>query len=137
MLLFRFVLQNNWQNKADQQIQLKSTARNVPVTKSPIYMNLLHRMLQDHSRPVSPVVHTFQVFSMREERGTTTNFTGNMSYFSLFCTVPSYFGYRYLLTFLGTIRYRRYCQCESAFFFSYQMFFANGAEVLCFNKMTL
>jgi hypothetical protein len=52
-------------------------------------MILLYRMLQDHSRPVSPVVHTFQVFSMREERGTTTNFTGTISYFSLFCTVLS------------------------------------------------
>jgi hypothetical protein len=77
MLLFRFVCQKKFTCAGSDQNRKKYvTARNVPVKKSPIYITLLYRMLQDHSRPVSPVVHTFQVFSMREERGTNTNFTG-------------------------------------------------------------
>ena len=34
-------------------------------------------MLQDQGRPVSPVVHTFQVYSMREERNTSIKGSDN------------------------------------------------------------
>ena len=40
-------------------------------------MVFLFRMLQDQGRPVSPVVHTFQVYSMREERDTSIKGSDN------------------------------------------------------------